>query len=545
MSPSPWASWSPAPGTPPAAVSTGPRAPPTTAHTPQPSGRPTDPATPTPTPTATATQSPTPAPTPSESTGSGTPATAGFAPYVDTSLYPAFDLVAAAEATGVKDYNLAFVTDGGGCTPKWGGVTDLTSDAVAAQIGALRAQGGDVRVSFGGAAGTELATACPSAEALATAYGKVVDAYRLTKVDFDVEGGALPNTAANTRRAQAIAKLQQRHPGLDVSFTLPVMPEGLTQAGVDLLADARKNGVKIATVNIMAMDYGPAYSGDMGTYAEQAATATQAQIKSGARGRGRQVEVVRGAQGRRRFGAAGGVDAGAVAEEGAAPRLVQGDPLLHPVAERLADDLRVLGEAVGGVALRPAARVLQLLRQVPVVEGDGRLDAVREQLVDQAPVEVQADLDGGAAAGRLHPGPGDREAVRGQAQLRHHRHVVAEAVVVVDGDVTGVAAGRLARRMAEGVPDRRRPAVLADRALDLVGGGGRAPEEGRGEGVGGGRGRRGHRNHGLRHGSAPRGRGDRRRDKERGRGGKGKRVGRDGMSGAEAAVTRPPGRSGA
>ncbi|WP_211294880.1 chitinase, partial [Streptomyces glaucescens] len=187
---------------------------------------------------------------------------------------------AAAEATGVKDYNLAFVTDGGGCTPKWGGVTDLTSDAVAAQIGALRAQGGDVRVSFGGAAGTELATACPSAEALATAYGKVVDAYRLTKVDFDVEGGALPNTAANTRRAQAIAKLQQRHPGLDVSFTLPVMPEGLTQAGVDLLADARKNGVKIATVNIMAMDYGPAYSGDMGTYAEQAATATQAQIKS-------------------------------------------------------------------------------------------------------------------------------------------------------------------------------------------------------------------------------------------------------------------------
>jgi hypothetical protein len=30
----------------------------------------------------------------------------------------------------------------------------------------------------------------------------------------------------------------------------------------------------------MAMDYGPAYSGDMGTYAEQAATATQAQVKS-------------------------------------------------------------------------------------------------------------------------------------------------------------------------------------------------------------------------------------------------------------------------
>ncbi|MDQ0910326.1 hypothetical protein QFZ22_006311 [Streptomyces canus] len=227
--------------------------------------------TPTPTPTPTTTPTPTSTASPTESTG--------FAPYVDTSLSPAFDLLASAASTGVKNYNLAFVTDGGGCTPKWGGVTDLASDAVGQQIGALRAKGGDVRVSFGGASGSELATTCSSADALAAAYGKAVDAYGLTKVDFDVEGGALPNTAANTRRAQAIAKLQSQHPGLDVSFTLPVMPEGLTQDGVDLLANAKSNGVEIDTVNIMAMDYGPSYSGDMGTHAEQAATATQAQVK--------------------------------------------------------------------------------------------------------------------------------------------------------------------------------------------------------------------------------------------------------------------------
>ncbi|MEU3955572.1 cellulose binding domain-containing protein [Streptomyces achromogenes] len=253
--------------------------------TPEPSGRPTQttPAPdPTPTRTSTPTRTATPAPTPSQTTGTGTggTASAGFAPYVDTSLYPAFDLLGAADATGVKNYNLAFLTDGGGCTPKWGGVTDLTGDGVAAQIGALRAKGGDVRVSFGGASGSELATTCSSADALAAAYGKAVDAFQLTKVDFDVEGGALLDKAANTRRAQAIAKLQARHPGLDVSFTLPVMPEGLTQAGVDLLADAKANGVRIGTVNIMAMDYGASYGGDMGTYAEQAATATQAQVKS-------------------------------------------------------------------------------------------------------------------------------------------------------------------------------------------------------------------------------------------------------------------------
>ncbi|MFG2815126.1 cellulose binding domain-containing protein [Streptomyces sp. NPDC048410] len=246
------------------------------AATPEPSGRPTEPETPAPT-QSTPTQPETPVPT--KAAGNGTKAAAGFAPYVDTSLYPAFDLLGTADATGVKNFNLAFVTDGGGCTPKWGGVSDLTADGVAAQIGDLRAKGGDVRVSFGGASGSELATTCGSADDLAAAYGKAVDAFKLTKVDFDVEGGALPNTAANTKRAQAIAKLQAAHPDLNVSYTLPVMPEGLTQDGVNLLADAKANGVRVDGVNIMAMDYGPAYSGDMGDYAIQAATATQAQIK--------------------------------------------------------------------------------------------------------------------------------------------------------------------------------------------------------------------------------------------------------------------------
>ncbi|MFD3335206.1 cellulose binding domain-containing protein [Streptomyces sp. NPDC058700] len=267
---------------------------------PTPSGRPTEQPTataspsattsPKPTVTATATTSPKPTatttttappPTPAPTaTATGAPVTAAkYAPYVDTSLHPAYDLLATADATGVKEFNLAFITSGGSCAPLWGGVTDLANDRVAAQIGALRAKGGDVRVSFGGAAGHELALNCSSSSALAAAYGRVIDHYKLTKVDFDVEGAALPDTAANTRRSQAIAQLQKSHPGLNVSFTLPVMPEGLTQPGVDLLADAKRNGVRVDAVNIMAMDYGPAYSADMGTYAVQAATATQAQIK--------------------------------------------------------------------------------------------------------------------------------------------------------------------------------------------------------------------------------------------------------------------------
>lgn len=250
--------------------------------TPTPTSHPTQTATPTQTPTRTPTQTPTATPTaaPTPTPGTGTTASGGFAPYVDTSLYPAYDLVAASKANGVKQFNLAFLVSGGGCVPKWGGVTDLGGDAVAAQIGALRAAGGDVRVSFGGANGTELAAACSSAADLAAAYGKAIDQFELTKVDFDIEGGALPDTASNTRRAQAVAQLQRSHSGLEVSYTLPAMPTGLTQDGIDLLGNAKANGVDIHAVNIMAMDYGSSYSGDMGQYAIDGATATQAQVKS-------------------------------------------------------------------------------------------------------------------------------------------------------------------------------------------------------------------------------------------------------------------------
>jgi hypothetical protein len=184
----------------------------------------------------------------------------------------------------VKQFNLAFVVAGGsgGCTPEWGGVTAIGDDPVAAQIGALRAIGGDVRISFGGEDGSELAETCTSAAQLAAAYQQVISAYDVNKVDFDIEGAALADSAANTRRDEALVTLQAQDPGLQVSFTLPVLPTGLTSDGVALLDGAVQAGVQIAAVNVMAMDYGdgaaPDPSGMMGTYAIDAATATDAQV---------------------------------------------------------------------------------------------------------------------------------------------------------------------------------------------------------------------------------------------------------------------------
>jgi hypothetical protein len=60
------------------------------------------------------------------------------------------------------------------------------------------------------------------------------------------------------------------------------------------------------------------------------------------------------------------------------------------VAEPGGDDLCVLDERLCGRARRPAAGVLERLRRVPVEEGRERLDLVREELVDEAVVEVEA-----------------------------------------------------------------------------------------------------------------------------------------------------------
>ena len=218
--------------------------------------------------------------------GSPSAGSAGFAPYVDTSLFPPFSLVSTAQATGVKQFNLAFVVSGGSgdCTPEWGGVTAVGSDPVAAQIGALRAIGGDVRISFGGEDGSELAVTCTDVSELQAAYQDVISSYDVNKIDFDIEGAAVANTAANARRDQALVALQKANPGLQVSFTLPVLPSGLPAAEDAVLTGAAAAGVDISAVNVMAMDYGdgaaPNPSGQMGTFAINAATATDAQVAS-------------------------------------------------------------------------------------------------------------------------------------------------------------------------------------------------------------------------------------------------------------------------
>src|SRR5919112_5968995 len=112
-----------------------------------------------------------------------------------------------------------------------------------------------------------------------------------------------------------------------------------------------------------------------------------------------------------------------------------------------------------------------------MIQGEHRQDVPLPQALDEPPVEVEALPVGGAASLRLNPWPSDGEAVGSYAQAPHEFEVFFEAVVVVAGDVAGVAVQDVAWRMREGIPDRGSAPVLVYGALDLVGGGRGAPQE--------------------------------------------------------------------
>ncbi|MEV6057093.1 ricin-type beta-trefoil lectin domain protein [Streptomyces sp. NPDC052107] len=202
------------------------------------------------------------------------------APWVETWNSPSA-MANAQAATGVNHFHLAFVLSDGTCNATYNGNVSITDAGWTTAINNLRASGGDVIASFGGAAGTELAQACGTVSALQTQYQRVIDTLNLTRLDFDIEGSALRDTAANDRRNQAIAGLQAAAAAagrkLDIDYTLPTDPNGLDSDGLSLVNNAKSRNVNVNLVNIMTMDYYQNVS-DMGSAAVSAANALHTQL---------------------------------------------------------------------------------------------------------------------------------------------------------------------------------------------------------------------------------------------------------------------------
>jgi chitinase len=199
------------------------------------------------------------------------------APYLQITSGDAGDMAADLNASGDEYYTLAFLIPQSGCTPEWedGGAA---VGAFTSQVNSLKAAGGSAIISFGGESGGELAQTCTSVSSLTAAYANVVNTYGVDRLDFDIEGATLGDTAANTRRNQALAALQAENPAVQVDYTLAVAPNGLPSAELGVLQSAQTYGVKVSVVNIMTMDFGNGQNPL--SDAESAAQATASQLAS-------------------------------------------------------------------------------------------------------------------------------------------------------------------------------------------------------------------------------------------------------------------------
>ena len=188
-------------------------------------------------------------------------------------------------------------------------------------------------------------------------------------------------------------------------------------------------------------------------------------------------QVVRRDRRLEQVGVAWRQNSGEVATVGDHPRLVESRPHLHTIAQRIPHRRGVLAEPLGDVAIEPAATVVERLGQVPVVKRGVRLDVSLQQLVDEPRIEIDALLVDAAGALGEDASPGDAESVGVDAQLGHQRDVLFVAPVVIAGDIASLIEPGVAGSVRETVPDTATGAVGGGRAFDLVGRGGRAPQE--------------------------------------------------------------------
>ncbi|HPU39475.1 MAG TPA: chitinase [Microthrixaceae bacterium] len=210
-----------------------------------------------------------------------------FVPYVDVTVTPTYQFQDPRQ-NPARDVALAFVVadPASPCTPSWGGYygLDKAGDQLELdrRIAQLRAAGGDVTISFGGQANTELAVACTDPTALRAAYKSVIERYDATTIDLDLEGDAVTDTAAIERRNAALAAVQKQLAAdgrqLDVWLTLPVAPSGLSAEGLSLVRSTMQSKLKVLGVNVMTMDYGDGTS-DMLTASRDAVDATATQLR--------------------------------------------------------------------------------------------------------------------------------------------------------------------------------------------------------------------------------------------------------------------------
>jgi hypothetical protein len=135
----------------------------------------------------------------------------GAAPYLHLGWGDPPSATSVMSATGIKSFTMAFVLSSGDCTPAWDGERPLTGGVDEQTINAIKSADGTVIPSFGGWNGNKLGSDCPTPEALAGAYKRVIDAYGLDTIDIDIENtDEFENAVVQDRILRALKIVKQR-----------------------------------------------------------------------------------------------------------------------------------------------------------------------------------------------------------------------------------------------------------------------------------------------------------------------------------------------
>jgi hypothetical protein len=213
------------------------------------------------------------------------------APYYET-YDTSTDLAALSQQSGSKYLSLAFLQTAaaGSCTAYWDGDTTkpIAPSSFGGDIAEIQARGGNVIPSFGGftadTTNTEIADSCTSVPAIAKVYESLITTYNVPRIDMDIEGDSVTNTAGINRRNEAIAMVEAwaaaHHRQIQFSYTLPTFPTGLTATGLAVLQNAVADGAKISTVNLLTFDYFIGTQQDMVADTESAAAGLFGQLQA-------------------------------------------------------------------------------------------------------------------------------------------------------------------------------------------------------------------------------------------------------------------------
>lgn len=180
-------------------------------------------------------------------------ATSGmYAPY---HLLGMSDPIEEARNASLGHIKLAFVEGRSDGSPQWTDGGAIGSKT--ALVDELRNVGVTPIPSVGGWNTPTMSAYAGSAQELKSSYEEIIDSNDFGWIDIDDEDSQNDPFMRN----EALAMLQEARPDLDISYTVPANPSGVTNTSyvpaVDMVEDAVERGIDITYVNPMVMDFQP------------------------------------------------------------------------------------------------------------------------------------------------------------------------------------------------------------------------------------------------------------------------------------------------